>query len=95
MTLLETTYTQLKSAGLVQSAEAFSSNYLNKNHNWYAYQKHTGRDYSVSAAIECLLSIRSQQCSNELTAAQLTALQQLEKQLAAYLYSKHCIVDVC
>jgi hypothetical protein len=63
MTLLEQTYTQLKQVGLVNCAEAFSRNYLQKNCNWFAYQKHTGRDYSVGAAIACLRSIRSQQRS--------------------------------
>jgi hypothetical protein len=95
MTLLETTYRQLQSAGLVHCAEAFSSNYLGKNHNWYAYQKHTGRDYSVSAAIQCLRSIRSQQRQTAITTAQAQALKNTEQQLLAYLHAQYCVADVC
>lgn len=95
MTLLETTYRQLRSTGLVHCAEAFSRNYLGKNSNWYAYQKHTGRDYSVGAAIQCLRSIRSKQRSNELPKAQLVALQRVEQRLITHLNTQYCVADVC
>jgi hypothetical protein len=95
MTLLENTYRQLRSAGLVRSAEAFSSTYLNKNKNWYAYQKHTGRDYSVDAAIQCLRGIRSQKCVSSISTAQHELLEEIEQQLLAHLNSQHCVADVC
>lgn len=95
MTLLETTYRQLQSAGLVHCAEAFSRNYLGKNHNWYAYQKHTRRDYSASAAIQCLRSIRFQQRQTAITTAQAQALKNTEQQLLAYLNAQYCVADVC
>lgn len=95
MTLLETTYRQLHSIGLVACAEAFSRDYLGKNRNWFAYQKHTRRDYSVGAAIQCLRSIRSKQRSNELSKAQLVALQRVEQRLIAHLNTQHCVADVC
>ena len=95
MTLLEQTYRQLQGAGLVHCAEAFSRNYLGKNSNWYAYQKHTGRDYSVGAAIQCLRNIRSQQRQTAISTAQQQTLKATEKQLLAYLTKQHCVADVC
>lgn len=95
MTLLETTYRQLHSAGLVHCAEAFSRNYLNKNCNWYAYQKHAGRDYSVDAAVQCLRSIRFQQRQTAITTAQAKTLKNTEQVLLAYLHAQYCVADVC
>ena len=95
MTLLESTYTQLRNAQLVHCAEAFSQNYLNKNHNWYAYQKHTGRDYSVGAAIQCLRNIRSQQRDTAISTAQQQTLKATEQQLHTFLTTQHCVADVC
>lgn len=95
MTLLETTYRQLRSTGLVHCAEAFSRDYLGKNSNWYAYNKHTARDYSVDAAIQCLRNIRSQQHSKALSKAQRMTLQQVEALLTEYLNTQHCVADVC
>lgn len=95
MTLLERTYRQLRSTGLVHCAEAFSRDYLGKNSNWYAYNKHAARDYSVGAAIQCLRSIRSKQHSNDLSEAQLVALERIEQHLIAHLTIQHCVADVC
>ena len=95
MTLLEQTYRQLQSAGLVQCAEAFSKNYLGKNSNWYAYQKHTGRDYSVSAAIQCLRSIRLQLRQTAISTAQIHALKYLERKLLTYLNEQHGVAEIC
>ena len=95
MTLLEQTYRQLQSTGLVHCAEAFSRNYLGKNRNWYAYQKHAGRDYSVAAAIQCLRNIRSQQRSSGLSKAQQMTLQRVETQLTMHLNTQYCVADVC
>ena len=44
MTLVEQTYLGLHSVGLVKSREAFSTQYLGKNPNWYSYQLHVGRE---------------------------------------------------
>ena len=95
MTLLEQTYRQLQSAELVHCAEAFSRDYLGKNSNWYAYQKHTARDFSVAAAIQCLRTIRSQQRQTAISTAQVHALKATEQQLLAYLTKQHCVADVC
>ena len=95
MTLLENTYRQLRRAELVECAEAFSKAYLGRNKNWYAYQKHAGRDYSVDAAVQCLRYLRSKQQAPVLSAAQRQVLRRLEQQLLAHLTSQHCIADVC
>lgn len=94
MTLLENTYRQLRNAGLVDSAEAFSSTYLTKSKNWYAYQKHTGRDYSVDAAIQCLRGIRDSKRKHSRNEFQHLALDDVEKNLMSYLKTKHMISDV-
>lgn len=95
MTLLETTYRQLHSAGLVQCAEAFSRDYLGRNSNWYAYNKHRGRDYSVGAAIQCLRYTRTQLHYSDLPKAQRATLQRVELQLATYLIARYCVAEVC
>ena len=95
MTLLENTYRQLSSAGLVHCAAGFSSDYLGKNKNWFAYQKHSKRDFSIDAAVQCLRSIRDQQQAQELTQAQQQALRTAERDLLAHLNTQHCVADVC
>jgi len=95
MTLLEQTFQQLNRAGLTQSAEAFSRDYLGKSRSWFAYQKHAGRDYSVAAAIQCLRNIRSQQRSSGLSSAQQVTLRQVEAQLTLHLNTHYCVADVC
>lgn len=95
MTLLETTYADLRNAGLVHCAEAFSSDYLGKNRNWFSYQKHTGRDFSIDAAIQCLRKIRTLQRLVTLRPAQNAALSAIEQQLLAHLSTKYCVADVC
>lgn len=94
MTLLETTYEQLRNAGLAPNAQAFSVEYVGKNKNWYAYQKYTQRDFSVSAAVLCLRALRKRQASKELYPAQREALETAERALLAYLNDAHLVADV-
>jgi hypothetical protein len=94
MTLLENTYRQLNSAGLVHCAAGFSSDYLGKNKNWYAFQTHSKRDFSIDAAVQCLRSIRDQQHTQELTQAQQQVLRTAELELLAHLNTQHCVADV-
>ena len=95
MTLLENTYKQLKDVGLAHSAATFSTNYLVKNSNWYSYQKHRKRDFSIDAAVQCLRSIRAQQLAPKLTQAQQHALAATEIELLTHLKAQHCVADVC
>jgi hypothetical protein len=94
MTLLETTYTRLRDTGLTQNAEAFSADYLGKNRNWFAYQKYTRRDFSISAAVQCVRSLRNRQATSELDTAQRAALVTAERALLAHLNATHLVADV-
>lgn len=94
MTLLEKIFAQLRSAGLVNCAEDFSTNYLHKNKNWFAFQRYAGRDFSINAAIQCLRSLRSQQLSTQLSASQRTALNNAATQVLGYLHEQHSIAEV-
>lgn len=95
MALLEEIYHQLRSADLLTSAEAFSKDYLGKNSNWYSYQRHTGRDFSIGAAVQCLRSLRIQQRREGLTPVQMDTLQHAATKLLAYLIEHHSVSDVC
>jgi hypothetical protein len=94
MTLLEQTYRELRAAGLTDCAEAFSRDYLGKNKNWYAFQTHTGRDFSVAAAVQCLRSLRSRQTAPGLEQAQRKALEAAELALLEHLNEEHSVADV-
>lgn len=94
MTLLEQTYRELRAAGLTDCAEAFSRDYLGKNKNWYAFQTHTGRDFSVAAAVQCLRSLRSRQTAPGLLQTQRRALTAAERALLAHLNYTHLVADV-
>jgi hypothetical protein len=95
MTLIESTYHILKDAELTTTRQSFSKNYVGKNQNWFSYQTHIGRDFSVSSAIQCLRSIR---CHLERDAAlntsQRTALQTTAALLLEHLNKNHWISDV-
>jgi hypothetical protein len=94
MTLLEQTYMDLRAAGLTDCAEAFSRDYLCKNKNWYAFQTHTGRDFSVAAAVQCLRSLRSRQTTPGLLQAQRKALAASERALLLHLNDAYMIAEI-
>jgi len=94
MTLLEKTYTTLRNIGLTHCAEAFSADYLGKNKNWYAFQTHTGRDFSVGAAVQCLRSLRLRQAAPELNPAQRKALAAAQQAILTHLNTQHMVADV-
>ena len=94
MTLLENTYRNLRQAELVGCAEAFSVNYLDKNKNWYAFQTHMRRDFSVGAAVQCLRSIRTNMRLTGLDVQQQAALSAAERSLLAHLNETYLVADV-
>mgnify|MGYP001765413923 CR=1 FL=1 len=94
MTLLEQTYRELRAAGLTQCAEEFSRDYLGKNKNWYAFQTHTGRDFSVAAAVQCLRSLRSRLAAPGIEQAERRALEAAEQALLMHLNDTHLVADV-
>lgn len=95
MNLLTHLFTALLNAGLVRSAQAFSTEYLQRNPNWYAYQKHTGRDISSGAAIACVRCARAKLSIASITIAQASVLRQLQAELLDYLAQQHGIAEVC
>jgi hypothetical protein len=95
MTLLEQTYRQLHSAGLVRSTAGFSRHYLGRNKNWYAWQKHAGRDMCAAAAIQCLRTIRDQLQTATLNSTQRAALEAAATTLLGHLQQRHAVADVC
>lgn len=95
MTLLEQTYRQLHSAGLVRSTAGFSRQYLGRNRNWYAWQKHAGRDMCAAAAIQCLRTIRDQLQAATLDSTQKAALEAASAVLLGHLRQRHAVADVC
>lgn len=42
---------------LVGSAEAFSVEWCGKSKSWYAERKHAGKDFGVSAGVECYRAV--------------------------------------
>ena len=95
MTLLEQTYRQLHSAGLVRSTAGFSTQYLGRNRNWYAWQKHARRDMGAAAAVQCLRSIRAQLKAPTLDSTQRSALETTAAVLLGHLQERHAVADVC
>jgi hypothetical protein len=95
MTLLEHTYMQLHSVGLVRSTAGFSTQYLHRNRNWYAWQVHTGRDMSAAAAVQCLRSVRAQLKACSINSTQRQALAAAENVLLGHLRERHAVADVC
>ena len=94
MTLLEQTYSNLRQAGLVKTAEAFSTEYLGKNKNWYAHQAHYGRDFSVRAAVGCVRNLEAVGSGDELDAAQQHIVQQLAQQLHQHLAAQYGVATL-
>jgi hypothetical protein len=94
MTLLENIYHHLQHNGLVNNREHFSKQYLGKSKNWYAVQTHEGRDFSTSAAIECLRNIRRATRGETLSAQQQLALLTAERLLRHYFVEREAIMDL-
>jgi len=94
MTLLEQTYKRLRDAGLVGTGEMFSTQYLHKNRNWYAWQRHAGRDLSAAAAVNCLRAVRAQLSLPLLASEQRLVLAETAEQLLAHLQEHHFITEV-
>lgn len=90
MTLLETVYIHLKHNELTHSAEHFSKEYLNKSRSWYAVQTHMQRDFSLSAAIECLIKVHNLKNTNtKFCKEQKEKLRNIEELIIEYLIHHH------
>ncbi len=96
MSYLENTYQTLKQAQLTTTREAFSRDYVGMSRNWFAWQRHMNRDFSLPAAIRCLRSIRAQQQRGAaLNYKQIAALQCAEQQLLNHLNQHYSLADIC
>lgn len=96
MTHIEQTYRILRQAGLTTTRQAFSREYVGKNQNWFAYQAHMKRDFSIAGAINCLRSIRFQkQRDAALDIEQLCALREAEGLLLEHLNERYSVADIC
>ena len=95
MTLLENIYHHLRNNSLANNREHFSTHYLGKSKNWYAVQTHERRDFSTSAAIECLRSIRTAARDNTLSGEQQLALLAAERLVSQHLSQQHAVAEIC
>lgn len=95
MTLLENIYHHLHNNGLANNREHFSKHYLGKSRNWYAVQTHERRDFSASAAIECLRSIRIAARDSALSGEQQLALLTAERLVSQHLSQQHAVAEIC
>lgn len=86
MNIMNDTYTALRNAKLIKSGRQFSSTYVLRNGNWFAYQKHNHRDFSLGASIDCLSSVRKQLGREAaLNEVQTRALHAIEVQLSDFI----------
>ena len=96
MTLIEYTYQTLKQAELTTTREEFSRDYVGRSSNWFAWQRHAGRDFSIETAIQCLRSICLQkEHGAALNIVQVMALTTAEQGLREHLIERHSVADVC
>ena len=89
MTLIEQTYSLLREADLIRTREQFSTDYVGKNPNWYSYQTHVGRDFSVLAAAHCLRTITELSNAETIQPKQRHALAHVIGILDGYLREQH------
>ena len=94
MTLIEQTYSLLRDADLVRTREQFSTNYVGKNPNWYSYQTHVGRDFSVLAAAHCLRAISKLSNADSIQPNQRHSLARAGALLDSYLREQHLALVV-
>lgn len=102
MLLIEQVYETLAEHDLVLTAEEFSMDWCAKSRSWYAERRHSGRDFSVTAAINCLDKVNlklaifsmSQRRLGGLLEAEIRALGDVKEALKSYLAEQHRITEV-
>lgn len=93
MTLIERTYQTLKQAKLTTTREAFSRDYVGMSRNWFAWQRHMKRDFSLISAITCLRCIRARQdYSLPLNRTQRMALDTAERQILEHISESYGVI---
>ena len=91
MTLIEQTYRKLNDVGLVSTREQFSTQFVGKNSNWYSYQTHVNRDFSVLAAAHLLKEVSKLAGAECITQDQKDTLLQVSRLLVNYLREKNLV----
>lgn len=91
MTLIEQTYRKLNDVGLVSTREQFSTQFVGKNSNWYSYQVHVNRDFSVLAAAQLLKEVSKLADAECITQDQRHILLQVSRRLTKYLREKNLV----
>lgn len=102
MTLLEKVYGSLVEHDLVQNGEEFSTNWCGKSKSWFGERRHSGRDFSVTAAIDCMrsvqLKIATLRLSNRrlggLLEPEIRGLSEVNEALRSFLADQHRITEV-
>lgn len=88
MNLLNQVYSELKRYELVQTSVGFSADIVHMNKNWYCYNKHMNKDFSVDAALNCLRSLDALSYDEQLTEDQKRCVIGLAQQLRDYLRTR-------
>lgn len=102
MTLLEKVYERLVEHDLAQNGEEFSTDWCGKSKSWFGERKHSGRDFSVTAAIDCMQSVQlklvtlklSNRRMGGLLEAEIRGLDEVDAALKAFLAERHRITAV-
>ena len=102
MTLLVEVFERLIEHDLVQSAEEFSTDWCGKSKSWFGERKHSGRDFSVTAAIDCIRSVQLKLVTLRLSNRRMggflepdiRALDEVNAALKAFLAEQHRITEV-
>lgn len=102
MLLIEKIYGRLLETDLVDSAEDFSIVWCGKSKSWFAERKHSGRDFSISTAINCLDHIRTKRFFAQrknlsldgLLDYEIRTLDQITAEIKEYLLEQHRISEV-
>ena len=93
MTLVEQAYSELREAELVTTHKQFSTQFVGKNPNWYSYQKHVGRDFSVLAAAHCLRALSKLANADSIQPMQRHSLARITVKLSDYLREQQLVVS--
>lgn len=97
MNCLNTVFQILKSEDAEISLRAFSRQYCGKNPNWASYQKHKKRDFSLSAALNCLSAIETRMAAlrklkrNSMTKSHCFALMKARVVLLSHIAERHAL----
>ena len=93
MKLLNYIYIKLIEIEEIETAEELSRTWCNKNRNWFAWQKHAERDFSIDAAINCLARTRLRSAERQDKAGKI-GLVEVEQLLSDYLLHKHKVAQI-